>query len=247
MCDVDGNHLVSHHIRGDRHAQHSAAPNDAAERHAAEVVSMRFAKGGVLDIACNRRSESVRAAHILRVCTVSISAELCTDVTLHAAEVVGTFFATYVVLEIACNPRSKVSGFAPVVVGATFAVLLIVLTPFSSGSLNPARSLGPAAIVGDGTDLWIFIVAPVVGALAAVPIHLCNVVRALSPLNNLLATVFVQSVDHVRNSLMVTTLPMCACGSIRAGRTALPSSRSSGSGRRTPFRFCRTAQRTTRS
>ena len=89
-----------------------------------------------------------------------------------AAEAVGTFIATYVVLEIACNPRSKVGANAPLVVGATFGALLVVLAPFSSGSLNPARSLGPAAISSKAQDLWIWVFGPVVGALLAAPVHL---------------------------------------------------------------------------
>jgi Major intrinsic protein len=98
-----------------------------------------------------------------------------------AAEVVGTFIATFVVLEVACNPRSKVGNLAPAIVGATFGTLLIVLSPFSSGSFNPARSLGPAAISKYGKHLWVFVFAPVVGALLAVPIHLSLVVRLPAP------------------------------------------------------------------
>lgn len=89
-----------------------------------------------------------------------------------AAEIVATFIATYVVLEISCSPRSTISTNAPLVVGATFGVLLIVISPSSSGSLNPARTLGPAIVAAEWDDLWIWTVGPVIGALAAVPIHL---------------------------------------------------------------------------
>lgn len=89
-----------------------------------------------------------------------------------AAEVVATFIATYVILEIACNPRSTVSANAPLVVGATFGVLLVVISPSSSGSLNPARTLGPAIVAAEWDDLWIWIFGPIIGALTAVPLHL---------------------------------------------------------------------------
>ena len=89
-----------------------------------------------------------------------------------AAEFLGTLIATFVVLEIACNPRSTVGDNGPLVVGATFGALLIVLSPISSGSLNPARTLGPAAIAHISADLWIWIFGPIIGALCAVPIHL---------------------------------------------------------------------------
>jgi aquaporin Z len=41
-------------------------------------------------------------------------------------------------------------------------------SPVSGASMNPARSLGPAFISGDLHDLWIYLIAPLVGALAAV-------------------------------------------------------------------------------
>ncbi|KAL3312573.1 hypothetical protein Ciccas_008832 [Cichlidogyrus casuarinus] len=50
-------------------------------------------------------------------------------------------------------------------------VRVICHTNISSGSLNPARSLGPAIANGNYNDLWIFIVAPFVGALVALLVY----------------------------------------------------------------------------
>jgi glycerol uptake facilitator-like aquaporin len=94
---------------------------------------------------------------------------------LCAAEVVGTFIAMYVILESVCNPRTKAGNVAPIAIGSAFGLLLTVLSPFSSGSFNPARSLGPAAVSGQSDDLWIWIFGPIVGALLAVPFHLVSV------------------------------------------------------------------------
>ncbi len=41
-------------------------------------------------------------------------------------------------------------------------------SPVSGASMNPARSLGPAIVSGDLHDWWIYLIAPLVGALAAV-------------------------------------------------------------------------------
>jgi aquaporin Z len=44
--------------------------------------------------------------------------------------------------------------------------------PVSGASMNPARSLAPALVSGHLEQLWIYISAPVLGALLAVPVHL---------------------------------------------------------------------------
>lgn len=90
------------------------------------------------------------------------------------AEVIGTFIAVYVILEAVCNPRTKAGKHAPIAIGLAFGTLLTVLSPFSSGSFNPARSLGPAAVAGVSDDLWIWIFGPIVGGLLAVPFHLVS-------------------------------------------------------------------------
>jgi aquaporin Z len=45
-------------------------------------------------------------------------------------------------------------------------------SPVSGASMNPARSLGPAVISGDVHDLWIYLTAPLLGAVAAVAVAL---------------------------------------------------------------------------
>jgi MIP family channel proteins len=57
---------------------------------------------------------------------------------------------------------------AAIPVGATIALCGLVALPIEGASMNPARSAGPALISGDIGSLWIYVVGPVIGALAAV-------------------------------------------------------------------------------
>jgi aquaporin Z len=59
------------------------------------------------------------------------------------------------------------------VIGLSLTVVHLVGIPLTGTSVNPARSLGPALIVG-GTALsqvWLFIVAPLVGGVLAAGLH----------------------------------------------------------------------------
>ena len=83
-----------------------------------------------------------------------------------AMEAIFTFVLVIVVTAIATDPRAPVEATA-LAVGGAIALGGLAAGPISGGSLNPARSLGPALVVGDLTNLWIYIVAPIVGGVAA--------------------------------------------------------------------------------
>ncbi|WP_327287214.1 MIP/aquaporin family protein [Streptomyces sp. NBC_01198] len=58
----------------------------------------------------------------------------------------------------------------PYVIGLCLATVIALLGPLSGGSINPARQFGPAAISGQTTDLWIYLVVPVFGAVVGAAI-----------------------------------------------------------------------------
>jgi aquaporin Z len=83
------------------------------------------------------------------------------------AEVVLTAFFVYIILGATDTRAPK--GFAPLTIGLTLTVIHLVSIPVDNTSVNPARSTGPALFVGADamTQLWVFWLAPVVGALVA--------------------------------------------------------------------------------
>jgi aquaporin Z len=91
-------------------------------------------------------------------------------------EAVLTFLLVFVVLLVTRHDAAP--GFAGLAIGLTLAVIHLVGIPLTGTSVNPARSIGPAVFAGAEAlgHLWLFIVAPLVGAVLAVAL-----VRALPP------------------------------------------------------------------
>ncbi len=83
------------------------------------------------------------------------------------AEVVLTFI--FLIVIFGATDKLAPSGFAGVAIGLALVLIHLVGIPITGTSVNPARSLGPALLVG-GTALaqvWVFIVAPVIGGVLA--------------------------------------------------------------------------------
>jgi aquaporin Z len=83
------------------------------------------------------------------------------------AEVVMTFFFLIVIL--GSTHRSAPAGFAPVAIGLCLTLIHLVSIPVTNTSVNPARSTGPALFAGGWalSQLWLFWVAPILGAMIA--------------------------------------------------------------------------------
>lgn len=79
-------------------------------------------------------------------------------------EIVITFIVMFVVMAVATDTKA-VGGSAAIAIGGTIALGVILAGPISGGSMNPARSLGPAIAAWDWTAQWIYIVGPIVGAI----------------------------------------------------------------------------------
>lgn len=85
-------------------------------------------------------------------------------------EVIMTFILLLVILRVSTGSKEK-GITAGLVIGATVAFLVLFGGPVSGTSLNPTRSLAPAIVSGNMNALWIYLTAPVIGAVAAVFAH----------------------------------------------------------------------------
>ena len=80
-------------------------------------------------------------------------------------ELVMSAFLMFVVLAVATDTRA-VGEAAAIAIGGTIGLDAMFGGPVSGASMNPMRSLGPALVSGDLHALWLYLVAPVVGASA---------------------------------------------------------------------------------
>jgi len=82
-------------------------------------------------------------------------------------EIVMTLFFLLIILGATDDRAPK--GFAPIAIGFGLTLIHLISIPVSNTSVNPARSTGPALFVGDWalSQLWLFWVAPIVGAILA--------------------------------------------------------------------------------
>ncbi len=87
------------------------------------------------------------------------------------AEVVLTF--AFLIVILGATDRRAPAGFAPLAIGLCLTLIHLVSIPVTNTSVNPARSTGPALFVGGWAldQLWLFWVAPFLGALAAGPVY----------------------------------------------------------------------------
>ncbi|WP_372459276.1 MIP family channel protein [Streptomyces huiliensis] len=87
------------------------------------------------------------------------------------AEVVLTFLLVFVWLAV--THKVAVVGFGPLALGFTLALVHLIGVPLTGASVNPARSLGPALFAGGDafSQVWLFLVAPLIGAALAAFVH----------------------------------------------------------------------------
>ncbi|ROR90365.1 aquaporin Z [Nocardioides aurantiacus] len=83
------------------------------------------------------------------------------------AEVVLTALFVWTILGVT-DARAP-QAFTPLAIGLSLTLIHLVSIPVDNTSVNPARSIGPALVAGGtaGEQLWLFVLAPMVGAVLA--------------------------------------------------------------------------------
>jgi aquaporin Z len=86
-------------------------------------------------------------------------------------EVVMTAFFLIIILGV--TGKNAAPGFAPIAIGLALTLIHLISIPVTNTSVNPARSIAVAVFAGGGAlqQLWLFIVAPIVGAIIGAVIH----------------------------------------------------------------------------
>ena len=89
--------------------------------------------------------------------TVSPTAAFCVETFLTAV-------LMFVVMGVSTGAKEK-SITAGLAVGGVIAMEAMVAGPITMASMNPARSIGPALIAGRTTELWLYVMGPMFGAM----------------------------------------------------------------------------------
>jgi len=79
-------------------------------------------------------------------------------------ETVLSFFLMFVIMAVATDTRA-VGEAAAIAIGGTVGLDAMFGGPITGASMNPARSLGPGIITGDLHAIWVYLLAPIVGAV----------------------------------------------------------------------------------
>ncbi|WCJ23683.1 NOD26-like intrinsic protein 7 1 [Euphorbia peplus] len=95
-------------------------------------------------------------------------------------EFIAAFIIMFLVAGLTYHPSPQVLHLAGFVIGIAIALAVLITGPVSGGSLNPARSLGPAIVSWNFKDLWVYMIAPVAGAIVgALTFHALRINKAV--------------------------------------------------------------------
>ncbi|XP_058735812.1 nodulin-26-like [Vicia villosa] len=89
-------------------------------------------------------------------------------------EFIVTFHLMFTISAVATDNRA-IGELAGIAVGSTLLLNVLIAGPITGASMNPVRSLGPAFVHNEYRGIWIFIISPILGAIAGAWVY--NLVR----------------------------------------------------------------------
>ena len=82
-------------------------------------------------------------------------------------EFILTFFLMMVIINVSTGSK-EIGTMAAIAIGGVILLEALFAGPITKASMNPARSIAPALFTGHFSTLWLYIVAPILGAITAV-------------------------------------------------------------------------------
>lgn len=136
------------------------------------AVAKRFPAKQIMPYVISQAIGALLASSILKV--LFVNNELLGSTLPHGSvlqsfvlEVILTFFLMLVIIHVATGSKEQ-GMFAGLAIGGTVLLEAMFAGPISGASMNPIRSFAPALLSGHLEHLWIYILAPVLGAILGV-------------------------------------------------------------------------------
>lgn len=137
------------------------------------TLSGRFKAIGVLPYILSQLAGAFLASIILKYLfpgneTLGASLPAGSEMQSAILEFILTFFLMLVIIHVATGSKEQ-GMFAGLAIGSTVLLEAMFAGPICGASMNPARSISPAIVSGHIEHLWVYIIAPVLGASLAIP------------------------------------------------------------------------------
>ena len=139
------------------------------------AINKSFSRKEILPYIISQFTGAISASILLKILfPVSIllgaTIPFGSNIQSFILEFILTFFLMLVIISVATGAKEQ-GLFAGIAIGSVVGLEAMFAGPISGASMNPARSLAPAIVSGELKQVWIYLIAPVLGALSAIPIH----------------------------------------------------------------------------
>lgn len=149
------------------------------------AVAKRFPVNQILPYILSQGAGAILASFILKFLFTSnefLGATMPRGGELQSfiLETILTFFLMLVIIQVATGSKER-GMFAGLAIGSTVLLEAMFAGPICGASMNPIRSFSPAVVSGHLEHLWIYLTAPILGAVLAILVW--NVLKTKEPAN----------------------------------------------------------------